>query len=97
MFLARAIAAPPAPSPEASFTGEIRPLLNQYCLVCHSAEKHTGDVNLERFTSYKDVLEDPRVWQKVVEQLTVESMPPKGMPHPFPTSARGCSPGRMAR
>ncbi len=58
--------------------------MNQYCLACHSAEKHTGDVNLERFASYNDVLADPRVWQKVVEQLTVESMPPKGMPQPVP-------------
>ncbi len=59
-------------------------MLSQYCLACHSADKHTGDVNLEHFASYKDVLQDPRVWQKVVEQLTVESMPPKGMPQPTP-------------
>jgi uncharacterized membrane protein len=72
----------PQASAEASFNGEIRPLLNQYCLVCHSAAKHTGDVNLERFTLFKDVLEEPRVLQKVVEQLSVDAMPPKGMPQP---------------
>ena len=74
--------APQAPSAETSFNGEMRPLLQKYCLVCHSAEKHTGDVNLERYASYKDVLEDPRVWQKLVEQVSLGEMPPKGMPQP---------------
>ncbi|MEO8657187.1 MAG: DUF1587 domain-containing protein, partial [Bryobacteraceae bacterium] len=66
-LLAPAIAAGQAPA-------EIRPLLDKYCLACHSAAKHTGDVNLERF--------EPRVWQKAAEQLQLLEMPPKGMPQP---------------
>src|SRR5450432_2744912 len=77
-------AAPQSFSGEASFDGEIRPLLKQYCLVCHSAAKHTGDVNLERFTSFNEVLKDPRVWQRVVEQVSAGEMPPKPMPRPSP-------------
>ena len=58
-----------ATQPETAFQDEIRPMLKQYCLVCHSAALHTGDVNLEQFASYQDVLKRPHVWQKAVEQL----------------------------
>ena len=71
-----------ATQPEAAFQDEIRPMLKQYCLVCHSAALHTGDVNLEQFTSYQDVLKRPHLWQKAVEQLSLGEMPPKAMPQP---------------
>lgn len=67
---------------EVSYQNEIRPLVKQYCLGCHSAAAHTGDVNLERFATYQDVLKDPRVWQKVVEQVSIGEMPPRTMPQP---------------
>ena len=67
---------------DASFQSEIRPLLTKYCLVCHSAALHTGDINLEQFSSYGDVLKHPLVWQKAVEQLSIGEMPPKAMPQP---------------
>jgi len=41
---------------------EIAPLLKQYCLGCHSAEKHKGDLNLERFTSFKEVSAEAKIW-----------------------------------
>ncbi len=66
----------------AEFERQIRPLLKQYCLVCHSAATHAGDLNLERFTSFGEVLKDPRVWQKAVEQLSLGEMPPGVMPQP---------------
>ena len=67
-----------------AFEREVRPLLKQYCLTCHSAAAHAGDLNLERFVSLTDVLKDPRPWQKVVEQLSLGEMPPKPMPQPAP-------------
>ena len=75
----------PAPSPAAqgaAYDREIRPLVKQYCLTCHSASSHAGDLNLERFTSFQDVLKDPKPWQKLVEQVSLGEMPPKGMPQP---------------
>jgi hypothetical protein len=85
LLCAQATAAVPSPqaaSSEASFNREINPLLKQYCLVCHSAAKHTGDINLEQFTSFKDVVNNPHVWQKVIDQLSIGEMPPKPMPQP---------------
>ena len=64
------------------FESRIRPLLKQYCLGCHSAATHAGDLNLERFTSFEEVLKNPQVWQKAVEQLSLGEMPPKVMPQP---------------
>ncbi len=80
-LLPQAISAQPA-STEAIFQRDIRPLLNRYCLACHSAAQHTGDVNLQQFASFNEVVKHPLIWQKVVEQLNVGEMPPKTMPQP---------------
>ena len=42
-----------------TFDREVRPIVGRYCFACHSAAKHTGDVNLERFTSLQAVSLDP--------------------------------------
>ncbi len=68
----------------ADFEKEIRPLLKQYCLGCHSTEKHKGDLDLERFTSLREVMKHPKVLQAVVEQLTLGEMPPEDKPQPAP-------------
>ena len=33
----------------------IRPVLAEFCLQCHSTEKHKGDLDLERFATFSDV------------------------------------------
>ena len=60
------------------FDREIRPTVGRYCLACHSAAKHVGDLNLERFTSLQTVTQDPKVWQRVSEQISLGEMPPEG-------------------
>src|SRR5258705_13223999 len=67
---------------DAVFTASIRPLLKEYCLKCHSTEKHKGDLDLERFSSLSEVKKHPKVWQMVVEQLATNEMPPKEKPQP---------------
>ncbi len=56
------------------------PLLKHYCLGCHSTEDQEGELDLERFARLSDVRKSPRVWQKVVDQLTTGEMPPKDSP-----------------
>lgn len=65
-----------------SFGAEIRPILKEYCLGCHSTEKHKGDLDLERFVSVTDVRQHTRVWEKTLEQLHAGEMPPKDKPQP---------------
>lgn len=69
---------------ERDYSKQIQPVLKQYCLGCHSAEKHKGDLDLERFTSLFEVMKHPKVWQGVVEQLGLGEMPPKEKPQPTP-------------
>lgn len=82
-LLAPAMAAPLA----SEFDSAIRPMIGQYCAVCHSAAKHAGELNLERFASFADVIRDPKPWKKAVEQLNLGEMPPKGMP-PLPPASK---------
>ncbi len=76
------IVASALPCTAADYEKEIRPLLKEFCFGCHSTEKHKGDLDLERFTSLSEVMKHPKVWQGVVEQLTLGEMPPKEKPHP---------------
>ncbi len=64
----------------ADFQKDIRPLLNEFCLKCHSTKNHKGDLDLERFKSLDLVKRDPKVWQQVEEQLELGEMPPKDKP-----------------
>jgi hypothetical protein len=63
---------------------KILPLLKQFCLKCHSTEDKKGELDLERFQQLADVRRDPPAWQKVVQMLTDEEMPPKKSRQPSP-------------
>ena len=66
----------------AVFEREVKPLLAEYCLKCHSTEKHKGDLDLEPFTTLEAVRKHPKIWQGVVEQVSTGEMPPKEKPQP---------------
>ncbi len=67
-------------SGSADYEKNIRPLLKEYCLRCHSTEKSKGDLDLERFISAAEVAKHPKVWQGVIEQMDLGEMPPKDKP-----------------
>lgn len=64
----------------ADFQKEIRPLLTEFCLKCHSTKDHKGDLDLERFKSLDSLRSAPKIWQQVEEQLELGEMPPKDKP-----------------
>src|SRR5688572_32373343 len=65
----------PAPGElEKSYGDTIRPLVEKYCLDCHSTEDRKGELDLERFGAASEVLEHPKVWLRVVEQLGLGEM-----------------------
>jgi hypothetical protein len=68
--------------PAADFANEIRPVMKEFCLGCHSTEKHKGDLDLERFASMADVAAAPKVWEAVVDQISLGEMPPAEKPQP---------------
>jgi hypothetical protein len=82
LALARVPAASAADQPAPAFESAVRPLLKDYCLTCHSSAKHKGDVDLEQHVDAMGIRRHPRVWQRVLEQLSDGEMPPEGKPRP---------------
>jgi hypothetical protein len=68
----------------AEYARDIRPIIKQFCLECHSAEALEGDLDLEQFARLEDVRRASRTWVKVREKLAQNEMPPQGEPQPSP-------------
>ncbi|MFN9413908.1 MAG: DUF1592 domain-containing protein [Pirellula sp.] len=58
----------------------IKPVLQQYCVECHSTQKKEGELDLEQFANSKTAAQHPKVWERVLEQLSDGEMPPKDKP-----------------
>jgi Protein of unknown function (DUF1592)/Protein of unknown function (DUF1588)/Protein of unknown function (DUF1587)/Protein of unknown function (DUF1585)/Protein of unknown function (DUF1595)/Ca-dependent carbohydrate-binding module xylan-binding/Planctomycete cytochrome C len=61
---------------------EIRPVLQEFCVSCHSAEKKKGDLNLEPVIAKPDFAKDLDIWDKVLELTDSLEMPPEKKPQP---------------
>ena len=58
----------------------ILPLVKQFCLDCHSTKTKKGELDLQRFSTIKEVEHDLTAWRKVIEMLRDGEMPPKDKP-----------------
>lgn len=65
---------------ERDFKSAIQPMMKEFCLGCHSTEKHKGDLDLERFTSLTEIVKQPKIWQGVLDQVSLGEMPPAEKP-----------------
>jgi Protein of unknown function (DUF1592)/Protein of unknown function (DUF1588)/Protein of unknown function (DUF1587)/Protein of unknown function (DUF1595)/Protein of unknown function (DUF1585)/Planctomycete cytochrome C len=68
----------PAPARGDGFDQNVRPLVEKYCLRCHSAEKSKGDVNLAKFADEESLRGDTDLWLRVIDALVERTMPPPG-------------------
>ena len=59
---------------------KIQPLIAQYCLDCHSGDSNEGELNLEHFSDFEQVRQQPAAWQKVAAILKTAEMPPAESP-----------------
>ena len=59
-----------------------QPLLDRYCYNCHGNGKHKGDLVLDRYHSSQEALADHDTWQKVLEKIRSQEMPPENKPQP---------------
>src|SRR5260221_13678056 len=73
---------PAAADAKKQYAAEIRPLLQKYCLGCHSTKMRKGSLDLERFASSDDIRKDTKPWQGMIEQLEAGEMPPKERAQP---------------
>jgi len=58
-----------------------RPLVDKYCVTCHSDKLKTGGLSIQSADLAK-VSENADIWEKVIRKIRVEAMPPQGMPRP---------------
>ena len=73
----------PAPPPQVSLSGppQLRPIVNRYCVSCHSDSLRTGGLSLETMDAVH-VSEGAELWERVLEKLRLRAMPPPGRPRP---------------
>ena len=80
------LAAAPLPPGFAELADEYlqqtHPLMEQFCLDCHSGEKPEGDLDLEQFATLTNVRHGTKSWQKVAEMLDNGEMPPEDAEQP---------------
>jgi len=70
----------PFPKLSEQYQKQMLPLLERYCLDCHSEEEQEGELDLEWFATLETVRQAPKVWVKVVEMMEDGEMPPKKKP-----------------
>jgi hypothetical protein len=58
----------------------IVPLLKTACLDCHSGSEADGGLALNHFQSAKSVFKERKTWEKIVQRLEIEDMPPADGP-----------------
>ncbi|MFK7777039.1 MAG: DUF1592 domain-containing protein [Gimesia sp.] len=69
---------------EKLFTTQIKPLLTKYCLDCHTGEESEAGLSLEKYTTRSSILKHREAWEKIVQRIQIQSMPPKDS-DPLPT------------
>jgi hypothetical protein len=75
--LSRGSAAEVADPIDRRFTEVVFPFLDAFCLDCHAGKEPEGEFDLSRFTSAAAVSGDHPHWERVLDQLREEQMPPK--------------------
>ena len=65
-----------------NYQEKIIPILEVYCLDCHSNDKAEADVNFDNFRTIQDIKKDPKAWIKVDRMLSSRQMPPRDSDQP---------------
>jgi mono/diheme cytochrome c family protein len=79
---ASVLARPPqAPITSTSNPADHRAVLNRYCVTCHNQRLKTGGLALDTL-DLASASTDAGVWEKVIQKLRLQTMPPSGLPRP---------------
>jgi len=65
-----------------SYENQVAPLLTKYCYGCHGNGKKKGDLALDAYQAPADAVNDPRTWEKILQNLRTHVMPPEKKPQP---------------
>jgi len=69
----------------ADFEKDIKPVLKQYCVDCHNADKKKGDFDITPMLAKPDFAETHDEWEKLAELMLNREMPPEKKPQPAET------------
>jgi len=58
------------------FENVVSPLVDSYCVSCHGDEKTKGELNLEAILRDGSLVLNFKTWEKVIDMLEYEDMPP---------------------
>jgi hypothetical protein len=61
---------------ESSFIKDVKPLLDTYCVACHSAEKKKADLDLTIYKDDSSASKATKLWRGVIDQVNDHLMPP---------------------
>lgn len=64
------------------FHADVLPILDQYCLHCHTTDAPSGNVTLDRFDSPQRMFAHVRTWLKMAQSQKDQFMPPKDEDQP---------------
>src|SRR6516162_9910457 len=84
-FFALAAALMPA-QPAADPVSSYRALLDKYCVVCHNERAKTAGLMLDN-ADISNLPTSAETWEKVIQKLRANAMPPQGMPCPDPATS----------
>lgn len=71
-----------------SFSGDVAPLVDKYCVSCHSGTVPPGGVKLTKGMTGTLALKDPTLWNRVAKNISNKHMPPPGSPQPTEVQRR---------
>jgi mono/diheme cytochrome c family protein len=81
-FATISVARAAEPALDQQFTQTVRPFVAKYCIGCHSGATPAAQFDLKSYTSLDLVTRDYPRWALLMERLTKQEMPPKGLPQP---------------
>ncbi|HMF15475.1 MAG TPA: DUF1587 domain-containing protein, partial [Gemmataceae bacterium] len=68
---------------EHRFADGVQPFLKRFCFDCHGTAKQQAKLDLSKYASPAAIVKNHRIWDRVVERLEAEEMPPAKAPkHP---------------
>jgi hypothetical protein len=81
---------PPSPDPDARsavhtrFAADIKPLLEKYCYDCHGNGAKEGNRAFDELEAAGSLLNDPKLWSLMMQNVRAGVMPPEGSARPSP-------------
>ncbi len=67
---------------ERQFTQTVQPVLNTYCVGCHSGKNAAAQFDLRAYAALADTIRDHERWALAAEKMSAMAMPPRGMKQP---------------